>query len=93
MASYGIKNKNELIEKHRINSNDTGSAQLQICLLTERINCLVEHLKNNKRDSNTRNGLLALVGRRRKLIKYLTKRNPEDLNKIAAELKIKVKKQ
>ena len=55
--------KKEIIENFQLNSNDTGSIELQVALLTNRINGLVDHLKKNKKDNHTRNGLLALVGK------------------------------
>lgn len=91
MASIGDKEKKVIIEDHKVHDTDTGSSHVQIALLTERINHLVEHLKNHKKDHHTRRGLLILVGRRRKLINYLKKRDPEGLQKLAKELKIKLK--
>jgi small subunit ribosomal protein S15 len=91
MALIGEKEKKEIIENFKVHTTDTGSSHVQIALLTERINHLVEHLKANKKDHHTRRGLLILVGRRRKLINYMKKRNPELLVKLAKELKIKLK--
>ena len=85
------KKKGELIKKYRLQENDTGSVELQISLLTTRINHLVEHLKLNKKDSATRAGLLTLVGRRRKFIKYLGKSNPDSLKSLSKKLKLKIK--
>ena len=65
--------KNELIAKHRANDKDTGSPEVQIALLTERILNLTVHLNANKKDFATRRGLLKMVGRRRRLLNYLMK--------------------
>lgn len=63
--------KKEIIEKYRKAPEDTGSPEVQIALLTERINSLTEHMKNHKKDFATRRGLLMLVGKRRRLLNYL----------------------
>ena len=63
-------NKQEIIKEFGKNENDTGSVEVQIALLTARINHLTEHLKNNKQDSHSRRGLLKLVGRRTNLLNY-----------------------
>ena len=65
--------KTELIEQFKTHEGDTGSPEVQIALLTERINHLNEHLKMHKKDHHSRRGLLMLVGQRRSLLKYLTK--------------------
>ena len=86
-----MPNKKETIETYKIHQTDTGSSEVQIAVLTERINHLVEHLKKHKKDHHTRRGLLILVGRRKKLISYLNKKNPESLQKIGKKLKLKIK--
>ena len=63
--------KQEVIGKHGASGADTGSAQVQIALLTARINELTEHLREHKKDHHSRRGLLMLVGKRRRLLKYL----------------------
>lgn len=65
--------KSNLIEKHRTHTADTGSPEVQIALITERINYLSEHFKANAKDHNSRVGLLKLVGQRRRLLSYLKK--------------------
>ena len=65
--------KQEIIAKFATSEHDTGSAQVQIALLTERINELTEHLKVNKKDNHSRRGLLMMVGQRRGLLEYLKK--------------------
>ena len=93
MAAFGSKTKQELIKKYRLNDTDTGSSELQLCMLTERINHLVAHLKNNKKDSATRHGLLCLVGQRKRHIKYLNKKKPDVLKDLSKKLKLKIKTQ
>ena len=63
--------KDKIIAKYKQSDNDTGSAPVQIALLTEKINELTEHLKSHKKDKHSRRGLIALVGKRRKMIKYM----------------------
>ena len=81
-----LKAKNEVIEAHRLHETDTGSPEVQIALLTNRINHLNEHLKNNKQDHHSRRGLLKMVGRRRNLLAYLQKKDIERYRAIIAEL-------
>jgi len=63
--------KSEIIEKFRTHKSDTGSPEVQVALLTERIQYLTEHFKKNKKDHHSRRGLLKLVGQRRRLLDYL----------------------
>ena len=67
--------KKEIIEKFKTHSTDTGSCEVQIALLTERISYLTEHFKVHKKDHHSRRGLLKLVGQRRSLLDYLKKKN------------------
>ena len=67
--------KKDLISKFSINDNDTGSASVQIAVLTERINNLIEHFKNHKHDNHSKRGLVALVNNRKKLLSYLSKKD------------------
>ena len=73
--------KKEIIAAHATGEGDTGSPEVQIALLTRRINHLTEHLKVHKHDHHSRRGLLLLVGRRRRLLKYLAKK---DINRYRA---------
>jgi small subunit ribosomal protein S15 len=91
MSSIGDKGKNEIIEVHQAHATDTGSSEVQIALLTERINHLVEHLKKHKKDNHTRHGLLLMVGRRKRLMKYLRRRDEVKYRALAATLKIKIR--
>jgi len=83
--------KQELFENHgRLKSKtDTGSPESQIALFTHRINHLTQHMKNNKKDHATQQGLLRLVGKRRKLLNFLHKTDIERYRAIIAELKLR----
>ena len=74
------------IEKHRQHATDTGSPEVQIALLTDRINHLTEHLKVHKKDHHSRRGLLMLVGRRRRMLDYVRKTDVERYRSIIARL-------
>lgn len=78
--------KKELIETYRINEADTGSPEVQIAILSERISYLTEHLKNNKKDHHPRRGLLKMVGQRRGLLNYLMKKDIERYRSIVERL-------
>ena len=78
--------KQELIETYRIHETDTGSPEVQIALLTERINHLNEHLKINKKDHHSRRGLLKMVGARKGLLSYLMKTDIERYRAIIEKL-------
>jgi small subunit ribosomal protein S15 len=78
--------KNETIEKHRTHGTDTGSPEVQIALLSERINHLTGHLKSHPHDHHSRRGLLMMVGRRRRLLDYVKGRNVERYREIVANL-------
>ena len=69
--------KNELIGKFQVHEGDTGSPEVQVALLTERITYLTEHFKTHKKDHHSRRGLLKLVSRRRRLLDYVRSRNVE----------------
>ena len=77
MAQSAVK-KNEIIEKFKLHPTDTGSSEVQIALITDRITYLTEHFKTHKKDHHSRQGLLKLVGQRRSLLDYLKKK---DINK------------
>ncbi len=79
-------NKEDLFKKHGKGAKDTGSAEGQIALFTLRINHLTEHLKNNKKDFNTERALVKLVGKRRSLLDYLTKKDILRYRAIVKEL-------
>ena len=78
--------KSEIIEKFKTSENDTGSPEVQIALLTERIKHLTEHFKTHKKDFHSRRGLLMMVGRRRRILDYLKKKSFERYSNIIKEL-------
>ena len=78
--------KQDLITKHGRNETDTGSPEVQIAMLTERINQLTEHLRTHKHDHYSRRGLLKLVGRRRRFLNYLQKKDLEGYRSLIREL-------
>jgi len=81
--------KAELIKKFAVNDGDTGSPEVQVAILTERINNLTEHFQTNKKDNHSRRGLLAMVATRRKLLDYVKRKNEERYQKLIAELGIR----
>ena len=78
--------KAEIIEKYKRDEKDTGSPEVQIALLTERINELTEHLKVHKKDNHSRRGLLKMVGARRSLLKYLSDKDVQRYRDIVEKL-------
>jgi small subunit ribosomal protein S15 len=85
-VSTSREKKQEIISQHRLHESDTGSPEVQIALLSERINHLTEHLKVHKKDFHSRRGLLKMVGQRRRLLDYLMKTDIESYRQIIAEL-------
>ncbi|AUS96206.1 30S ribosomal protein S15 [Clostridium thermosuccinogenes] len=81
--------KQEIIDKYKIHENDTGSPEVQIALLTERINHLNEHLKIHKKDHHSRRGLLKMVGQRRGLLNYLMENDIERYRAIVEKLDLR----
>ena len=84
-----MQSKQEIINKFKLSENDTGSVQVQLALLTERINHLNEHLKANPNDNHSRRGLLQMVGKRKGFMLYLKERDIEAYRKIIKELGIR----
>jgi small subunit ribosomal protein S15 len=78
--------KTKVIEKQKITKGDTGSAEIQVALLTERIKDLTEHLKKNKKDKSSQRGLLLMVARRGRLLKYLKRKDQEKYQKLIKDL-------
>jgi small subunit ribosomal protein S15 len=78
--------KADTIAKHRHHESDTGSPEVQVALLTDRINHLTEHLKVHKKDHHSRRGLLSLVGQRRRMLDYLASVNVERYRALISEL-------
>ncbi len=81
--------KQEIIEKFKTHDSDTGSPEVQIALLSERISYLTEHFRTHKKDHHSRRGLLKLVGQRRRLLDYLKSKNVESYRTIIKELGIR----
>ena len=79
----------ELIKEHGTNEKDSGSSEVQIAILTERINAITDHLKENKKDHSGRRGLIAMVSRRRKLLDYIRKHSNEDYLAIIKKFNIR----
>jgi small subunit ribosomal protein S15 len=78
--------KQELITKYGRSDGDTGSAEVQVALLTERINELTEHLRGHKKDHHSRRGLLMLVGKRRRLLRYLERSDVDRYRTLVGDL-------
>ena len=81
--------KQEIINTYRRDEKDTGSSEVQIALLTERIKELTEHLKVHKKDNHSRRGLLKMVGKRRNLLNYLEKNDIEKYREIVEKLNLR----
>lgn len=81
--------KQEIINTYKREENDTGSPEVQIAILTERITELTEHLKIHKKDNHSRRGLLKMVGKRRSLLKYLAKKDVNRYREISEKLSIR----
>ena len=80
--SVSTVRKQETIKKHQQHQGDTGSPEVQVALLSERISHLTEHLKNNHKDHHSRRGLLKMVGQRRALLDYLKRKNLDRYKKL-----------
>lgn len=83
------ENKQELIERFAQHEGDTGSPEVQVALMTQRITHLTEHLRGHKQDHHTRRGLLMLVGKRRRLLNYLMDKDIERYRKLISELELR----
>ena len=83
------KRKAEIIDTFKAKEGDTGSTEVQVALLTERINELTQHMTVHKHDFHTQRGLLKMVGQRRRLLRYLSRENVGRYNKLIAELKLR----
>jgi small subunit ribosomal protein S15 len=81
--------KAQIIKDNRLHESDTGSPEVQVSLLSERINQLTEHMKQHKKDYHTRLGLLKLVGQRRRLLDYLKRKDIESYRQLIAQLELR----
>lgn len=87
--SINLKNKQEIVKKYGKNDKDTGSAEVQIAMMSQKINELTEHLKTNAKDFSTKRGLLMLVGRRKRFLSYLKSKNLDEYRALVKKLKIR----
>ncbi|MBW4648391.1 MAG: 30S ribosomal protein S15 [Kastovskya adunca ATA6-11-RM4] len=83
------EHKQEIIEGYQVHETDTGSAHVQIAILTERINRLSNHLRGNKKDHSSRRGLLKMIGRRKRLLTYLRKEDRDRYQSLIQSLGIR----
>ena len=87
--SINLKNKKDIVKNFGKDEHDTGSTEVQIALLTEKINQLTEHLKANKKDFGGRRGLLMMVGHRKSLLSYLKEKNLEGYRELLKKLNLR----
>ena len=87
--SINLKNKKEIVEKYGKNGQDTGSTEVQVAMLSQKIAELTEHLKSNKKDFATKRGLLMMVGRRKRLLSYLKSRDLEGYRTLVKKLNLR----
>ncbi|NLY66353.1 MAG: 30S ribosomal protein S15 [Tissierellia bacterium] len=87
--SLSKEEKAKIIEEYKIHDNDTGSPEVQIAILTYRINQLTEHLKVHKKDHHSRRGLFKMIGQRRGLLRYLEKKDIERYRELIKKLEIR----
>ncbi len=87
--TINLKNKQELIEKFGANAKDSGSVEVQVAMLSQKIAELTEHLKNNAKDFQAKRGLLMMVGRRKRMLTYIKKSDIEKYRKLIKELNIR----
>ncbi len=88
MALAG-EQKSQIVAKYRVHKSDTGSPEVQVAILSQRILELTEHFKTHQKDHHSRRGLLSMVARRRKLLNYLKSRNPERYKTLIQSLGIR----
>jgi small subunit ribosomal protein S15 len=86
VGKHFVNDTKTVVEEYGTDANDTGSTEVQVALLTERINHLTEHLKINKKDHHSRRGLLMMVGKRRRLLRYLQGQDVERYRTLIARL-------
>jgi len=84
--ALGKEEKQKIIEEYGINENDTGSPQVQVAMLTERINQLTDHLKLHKKDIHSRRGMYKMIGQRRRLLNYLRNKDIEAYRELIQQL-------
>ncbi len=87
--ALAVEEKSQVINKYRVHKSDSGSPEVQVALLSQRISHLTEHFKTHQKDHHSRRGLLTMVARRRKLLKYLKDRSPERYKALIQSLGIR----
>lgn len=87
--SINLKNKKEIVKKYGANEKDTGSAAVQIAMMSKKIAELTEHLKNNQKDFASKRGLLMMVGKRKRLLAYVKNQNLDEYRDLIKKLKIR----
>ncbi len=87
--ALAVEEKSQVIDKYRVHKSDSGSPEVQVALLSTRILQLTEHFKTHQKDHHSRRGLLTMVSRRRKLLKYLKDRSPERYKTLIQSLGIR----
>ncbi len=87
--ALAVEEKSQVIDKYRIHKSDSGSPEVQVALLSQRILQLTEHFKTHQKDHHSRRGLLTMVSQRRKLLKYLKDRSPERYKTLIQSLGIR----
>lgn len=83
------RKKQNIIKEFKTSEKDTGSSEVQVALLTKQITELTDHLKKHRKDNHSRRGLLKMVGKRKKLLDYLSKKNPKGYSAIIKKLELK----
>ncbi len=81
--------KNKIVDEHRIHSKDSGSPEVQVALITNRINYLTEHFSKHKQDHHSKRGLMKLVGQRKRLLQYLKKNDPKRYEDLIKKLNLR----
>ena len=87
--SINLKNKQEIVKEYGKNEQDTGSAAVQVAMMTKKISELTEHLKSNKKDFATKRGLLMMVGKRKRLLAYVKAQNLDEYRELIKKLGIR----
>jgi small subunit ribosomal protein S15 len=89
MLTLSKEEKSKIIEDYKINPSDSGSPEVQIALMTNRLNYLTEHFSTHKKDHHSRTGLMRMVGRRKRLLEYLKKQDVKRYEKLIKRLKLR----
>ena len=89
MLTLSKEEKSKIIEDYKINPSDSGSPEVQIAIMTNRLNYLAEHFSTHKKDHHSRTGLLRMVGRRKRLLEYLKKQDVKRYEKLIKRLKLR----